>query len=236
MLSKNFFDFYPRFYATSNTTPFPNRLNNRYVALIYNNRHLIEGSSILDLASHDGRWSFAAIKTGAKYVVGIEAREYLVDNAIKNMETYAIAKSRYQFIIGDIHSELKKLSPRNFDIVFCFGFFYHTIHHAALLSDIQRLKPKYLILDTGVSSSNLPIIEVKEEDSESEPMAIRGEYDYNNLALIGIPSRSALELLLRHFGFKYTYIDWHSLGITNWEYIDDYFNGSRVSVIAERAY
>lgn len=55
-----FFDTYPRFYETSTTGPISNRLNKRYRALIEANEAIICGKSVLDLASHDGRWSFAS--------------------------------------------------------------------------------------------------------------------------------------------------------------------------------
>jgi len=65
-MTGRFFDTYPQFYRTSNTAARPDRLNDRYRAIIDFNRGIIQGSTILDIASHDGRWSFAAIKSGAR--------------------------------------------------------------------------------------------------------------------------------------------------------------------------
>ena len=48
-----FFDEYPRFLETSRTGPGLDRLNARYTALIHENRELIDGATVLDLASHD---------------------------------------------------------------------------------------------------------------------------------------------------------------------------------------
>ena len=62
----NFFDDYSAFYKTGQTGIRPKMLNARFHALIENNKEIIKNSTILDLASHDGRWSFAAIKNGAK--------------------------------------------------------------------------------------------------------------------------------------------------------------------------
>ena len=81
-----FFDDYPEFFKTSSTGSFPNRLNNRYTALIEFNKAIINNSSILDLGSHNGTWGFAAIKNNAVRVLGIEGREQLVKNAYRNME------------------------------------------------------------------------------------------------------------------------------------------------------
>ena len=86
-----FFDGYPAFYQSSRTGSHPNRLNARYQALIESNRDIIEGGRILDIASHDGRWSFAALHAGAEHVVGIEARSGLVERATEAMDTYGIS-------------------------------------------------------------------------------------------------------------------------------------------------
>lgn len=229
----NFFDNYPIFYTTSKTKAFPNRLNNRYVALIESNKKLIENKSILDIASHDGRWSFAALKNGAKYVLGIEGREDLVNNAVNNMKNYQIPNDKFHFIAGDIHNEIKKLEPKSFDTVFCFGFFYHTMNHYDLLDQIRRLSPENLILDTVISKSKSSIIEVKEEDSNVEMYAIKNA-EYNNInVLVGHPSKKAMELMLKNFGFEYQYYDWHDGRISDWKDLESYKNKGRVTLVAK---
>ncbi len=135
-----FFDAYPLFYSTSINAP-RNRLNKRYRAIIEANDAIIRGKSVLDIASHDGRWSFAAHKAGARYVLGIEAREYLVQNARQNLREYQVPEQQVQFVRGDVFEELDRLDPGTFDTIFCLGFFYHTMHHMLLLNKIARLRP-----------------------------------------------------------------------------------------------
>ena len=93
----HFFDSFPVFYDTSSTGSSPNRLNSRFGALIQSNKNIIKNSTILDLASHDGRWSLAALKNGAAKVFGIEAREELVKKSYENMERYKISKKSFNF-------------------------------------------------------------------------------------------------------------------------------------------
>src|SRR4249919_1385884 len=76
-----FFDDYPRFAETSRTAASMDRLNLRYEAIFAENRDILDGARVLDIASHDGRWSLAALATGARSVVGVEARPGLVANA-----------------------------------------------------------------------------------------------------------------------------------------------------------
>ena len=50
-------------------------MNERYEALFASNRDIFDGARVLDLATHDGRYSFAALKTGAAHVTGVEVRQ-----------------------------------------------------------------------------------------------------------------------------------------------------------------
>lgn len=228
---KGFFDSYPEFYKTSRTNSAPNRLNSRYLALISSNTDIIRDCSILDLASHDGRWSFAAIKNGASKVMGIEARKELVEGSIENMKKYQVDEKKYLFIHGDVIDEIKTIQPNTIDTVFCFGYFYHTLNHFILLSEIRRIKPKSLILDTGISAFKESVIEVIEEDSEDPRMAVKC-YD-NRYVLTGMPSKSALELMLRNMGFSFQYYNWNDGKIQNWYDIEEYRTGGRVSLVAK---
>src|SRR3990170_6442773 len=56
-----FFDQFPRFYETSQTFAYPSRLNLRHEAIFGENQDIFEGRRVLDIASHDGRWSFASL-------------------------------------------------------------------------------------------------------------------------------------------------------------------------------
>ena len=85
-----FFDQYDRFYTTSQTSPFPHRLNGRHQAIIARNASIISGKRVLDIASHDGRWSFAALQAGAAHVTGIEPRRELIANAHETFAHYGV--------------------------------------------------------------------------------------------------------------------------------------------------
>jgi len=228
---KHFFDQFNEFYKTSKTGSFPNRLNNRYLTLIDKNKHIIENSSILDLGSHDGRWSFASLKNNAYKVLGIEANPELVKNCITNMEKYGISKDRYSFVVGDIFQKIKEIKTKTIDVVFCFGVFYHILNHMQLLSEIKRLEPRYLFMDTRIDSSQFPIIRLKVENSFKESTGIETSNDHTVLA--GIPSKLALELMLTDFGFEISYYDWAKSGINNWQHLEDYQKNIRISVVAK---
>ncbi len=229
----HFFDSFPVFYDTSSTGSSPNRLNSRFGALIQSNKNIIKNSTILDLASHDGRWSLAALKNGAAKVFGIEAREELVKKSYENMERYKISKKSFNFLTGDIFDEIDKLKPKEFDIVFCFGIFYHIMDHLLLISKIKNLQPKYLILDTNVEVSDKPVIFMREESAVLEGDPVPNVLIKNKKYIMGRPSKSALSMMLRYAGFDYKYYNWKNSGITNWENIETYRDEKRLTVVAK---
>ena len=145
-----FFDEYPLFFETSDTLPFPNRLNNRYEALIGRHRDILKGASVLDLASHDGRWAFAALKTGAGRVVGLEGQQVLVEETERTFKTYGVDASTYSFVQGDLFETVRDLPTGTFDVVLCFGFLHMHNRHFEMLHQVQRLAPEYLIMDVWV--------------------------------------------------------------------------------------
>ena len=102
-----FIERFPRLLQTSRTGLVPARLNKRYTLLIDNNRDLLTGKRILDLASHDGRWSLAALDVGAAHVTGIESRAHLVEHAQANCLAYGIDSGRYRFLHGDVFDALR---------------------------------------------------------------------------------------------------------------------------------
>jgi 16S rRNA G966 N2-methylase RsmD len=231
-----FFDLYPRFYQTSTVGPDKGeRLNERYRALIKPNEEIIRGKTVLDLAAHDGRWSFAALQAGARHVTGIEVRAYLVDSANASVREYGIQENRYRFIVGDVFDQIDQVPTDSIDTVFCFGFFYHTPHHMLLLSKIHRVNPKHLILDTEIDESTTDyVVRFRKEKIAREANSLIGQPGDPLHAFVGKPSRSALETMLTSYGWTFSYYDWHRAGIKNWHGMRDYRDGRRVTLVATR--
>ena len=144
-----FFDRFDRFYSTSRTSPWPERLHARYQAIIQENLDLLRDQRVLDIASHDGRWSFAALKAGCTHVTGIEAREHLVLNARTTFEHYGVDRAKYEFVLGDVFASLKE-GRYQANTVLLLGFFYHVNRHVELAALISGVGAKHIILDTAV--------------------------------------------------------------------------------------
>jgi hypothetical protein len=227
-----FFDGFPRFLETSETAAHRGRLNLRYEAIFAENRDIFAGARVLDIASHDGRWSLAALKTGAAEVVGIEARDELVDAARENLEHYA-GGSGHRFLAGDVFEVLAR-ERIEADVVLCLGYLYHTLRYNELMRRVQAIGPRHLVVDTTVlPGRQAPVVRLRREPAGPQKNAVEDAYSVGGRTLVGWPSVPALELIMDTYGFAPEhYSDWGSLLRDNPELhddVDDYAEGRRVT-------
>jgi hypothetical protein len=223
---RHFFDAYPRFVETSETGPWLDRLNARYVALIHENRARIEGARVLDLASHDGRFTFAALRAGAERVVGIEHDPRLVRAATEHLAHYGVPRERYEFVAGDLFECIRKSGPC--DVVFVFGILYHVNDHMRLLTELAHLDARTMIFDTNVSTRPGAVIELR------APMA--GSPPPPGSQIEGWPTRAALEAMWSSFGWTYEFYDWQASGMADHSKLDDYAGGRRLTAVVTSDY
>jgi predicted RNA methylase len=231
----DFFSEYPRFFATSRTGAEPERLNRRYHVLIERNADLIRGRRILDIASHDGRWSFAALKAGAAHVTGIETRQHLVSNAIETFTHYSVPDDRYSFLCGDLFEEARNLTGE-FDTVFCFGFFYHTLRHAEVLMLVRQWNATAVIIDTAIISSSIhdASIRLQKETAHDEGNGLPLAGAASTEIVVGIPTVGAVIMLLDYFGYSAELVNWSEYLRDNLAGVADYANGQRTTIIGRR--
>jgi hypothetical protein len=195
-----FFDNYPAFLETSQTAATLSRLNLRHETMIEPNRDILAGARVLDLASHDGRWTFAAHKAGAAHVTGVEARRPMVRAARQTFKKYDVPKDSYRFVRGDLFAVLAE-ETFDVDVVMCFGFMYHTLRYGELLQGIRRTGAKWLLLDTKVTRDDKPTILVNANITRITANAARDALTNRGQALAGWPSVPALELMLDVYDF-----------------------------------
>jgi hypothetical protein len=228
-----FFEQFPRFYMTSSTAPTTVRLNLRYEAIFGENRDIFAGASVLDLASHDGRWSLAALAAGARSVTGIEARPELVAAATENLGEYGYGADRVRFVTGDVH-EVLNTRDLGADVVLCLGFLYHTLRYNELLHGIRRANARYLIIDTfsPYMMGPVPGVNVITEDAGEEGKAVASAYTHGSLVLVGRPNLAAIQVMLAAYGYRIERLsDWAGLLRDNPAATDcdDYKNQKRIT-------
>lgn len=234
-----FFDDYPAFLESSSTAASLRRLNYRHRAIIESNVTFLRDANILDIASHDGRWSFAALRAGAKHVTGIEARPELVKRGTANMDLYGVERESYDFINGDIFATLSS-SPPQVDVVLCLGFWYHTLRYPELLTGLRRTGTRWLVIDTNVLKARprQPIIRMatNRTDTARESNAAPDPYGHEGRVLVGRPTPAALDLMLDRYGFESSgAYDWRSLlAGERGRSLADYRTGGRVTRVYRR--
>jgi hypothetical protein len=220
-----FFDFLrdnPRYAATAGSV---SRLNKRHRFLVQPYLADIEGSSVLDLASHDGRWSYALSAAGARSVLGIEGRAEM----IAQYASYPPGpiRDRVEFVQGDVYEELPRLAAegRRFDVVALFGLFYHVMDHYNLLKLIDRLEPRLVIIDSEFFTSADPTVRIAREKTDNNLNSI-AHVPGQSRAPVGFPSRSALEVMAASLGYGVEWADWQSLPPRRRGGVQSYYGGS----------
>lgn len=241
-----FADDYPRFIELSELTPEwqdrrsdrrsaseqRSRMNERYEALFASNRDIFEGARVLDLASHDGRYSFAALKTGAAHVTGVEVRQTLIERAEQAFAFYGQDPDTYRFVRGDLFEVLAR-EEFDVDVVLCFGFLYHTYRHTELMYRLHNMAPRHLIVDTMVTRDTERTLRViRERDVEDIRSAAQDAYSVGPVLVLR-PSVPALQMLLRAYGFDIeSMYDWKGrlADRPSVPGVDGYAKGTRVTV------
>jgi SAM-dependent methyltransferase len=234
MSDSDFCDLYPRFLETTETVPSRSRLNSRWRAIIGWNREILTGRRVMDLGSHDGRWSFAALKAGAAHVIGVEARPHLAEKAAENFKYYGATASSYEMRTGDAVEALRATKAGTIDVLLCLGFFYHTMEHMRIVLEARRIGVEYIVIDTGISGAKEPIVALIFESVSDT----RNSIDYGSTGseriLVGAPSRSGLGAMLEYAGYGVEYFDWRHNRVDDWKDLPDYAADLRVTARACR--
>jgi 2-polyprenyl-3-methyl-5-hydroxy-6-metoxy-1,4-benzoquinol methylase len=202
------------------------RLNNRHRLLIDPFQPWIKGARVLDLACHDGRWSYALAAAGADEVLGIEARHELIDR----FEHFPDApfKSRVKLHCEDMFAALEDMAARGerFNVVTLFGIFYHIMDHYRLLNLIRRLKPKIIIIDSELIMVDNALIQVLTETTDN-PLNAAPEHDHQTRIAVGVPSHRAVEFMAETLDYEVSWLQSGLLLGDECEGMHDYFRPGR---------
>ena len=235
-----FFDDHPRFLETSTTANNAGRLNMRHTAMFESNQRIFPGARVLDIASHDGRWTMAALKLGAAHVTGIEVMPDMVKHAEETFAHYDVDPSTYRFINDDVFDVLGDAAAHQIevDVVMCLGFMYHTLRYQELLSGVRALRPKHFLIDTAVILEKRPLVKLNLEDVSKQSAGDDHTFTHEGHLVTGRPSVSALELLLAANGFDIVdRFDWPAFLSTrpNARVVASYAAGKRVTWLCSPA-
>lgn len=200
-----------------------NRMNARFRVFMEPLQKEIAGCRVLDLASHDGRWSYAVLKLGASHVTGIEGRRDLIDKG-RHLFARAEFNERFEFIAGDIFEVMPELRKqgRSFDAVLCLGVFYHVMDHFRLIRLIRDFSPRLVILDSALIDDEKPYISLETERTDHFLNTI-ARSDYETKSVVGVVSKGGLKMMCSTLGFNVEFLNWNPLDFPNHAGLNDYF-------------
>ncbi|MEL6550499.1 MAG: class I SAM-dependent methyltransferase [Pseudomonadota bacterium] len=219
----NPFDFIPSLEGYDEGPTGAHRLNRRYDMIVAPFKAELSDARVLDLASHDGRWPYALAHAGAREVVGIEARQALIDRFAAFPDN--AAKGRVRLQQGDIFAGMEELvaAGETFDVVAVYGIFYHITEHYRLVLLAQALKPKLIIIDSEfIVASDGPIVRfMREETSNALNTVARAEG--REVELVATPSMRLVDVFGEVTGWSTEWIDWDVLPVEERAGLGDYF-------------
>ncbi len=220
------FDFLRRLppYEDNDTTI--HRLAQRHRLIIDPFAPQIEGARVLDLAAHDGRWSYALAAAGAREVVGVEARQELIDRFANFPQTDF--KSKVHLHCNDIYAELETRAKagEQFDVVAVYGIFYHIMDHFRLLSLIRQLSPGLVIIDSEFIILDNAMVQILREEV-SNPLNAVTDVPGKTHTVVGVPSRKATGFMADALGFDITWLDHDLILGEDRRGMHDYFRDGR---------
>jgi trehalose 2-sulfotransferase len=209
------------------------RRRDRYEAIIGRNRALFQDARVLDLQCGGGIWSLAALDAGAAHVVGLDSRKKPIETATETFTKYGVETASYQLVKAQVLAELRNYSPGTFDLILCQDS-SADLHF--LFDQLQRLKPKHVILDTAITKRKPPVVVFKTTTFKLRDQRVTAPAKKARrriASIVAIPNDAAINMLCEQFGFSCNVVDWHGLGITNWVGVTDYENDRRRTYVLE---
>jgi hypothetical protein len=198
------------------------RLNKRHPFLVSQFSADILDARVLDLGAHDGRWSYAIAAAGAAQVTAIEARASVAARLDAFPDT--TLKSRITMRVSDVFAGLEEAvaAGERYDVVAVFGLLYHVMDHFRLLLLVHQLQPKLIIIDSDFIKQQGALIRLVREDTDNDLNAAP-QTAGQKVAVKGVPSRAALDLMAQALGYGLTWSDWGALPPEQRAGVQDYY-------------
>jgi len=158
--------------------------------LVAANGGSLRGKRVLDIACNSGFWSIQCALLGAD-VVGFDARKELIEQA--NLLKSIVGINNAEFRVMNFEDMNPISLDGRYDIVLNLGVLYHLPSPIEAINETLSMSRHYVLLDTAVARSELPIVSYRWE----EPDDIRNTI---NAGIVAYPSSAAINLILSHLG------------------------------------
>jgi 2-polyprenyl-3-methyl-5-hydroxy-6-metoxy-1,4-benzoquinol methylase len=217
-----FFDFIADMEAYRDHNQPVARLNARQAMIVQPFADEIRGARVLDLAAHDGRWSYALAGAGAAQVVGVEARQELIDifPSFPDADLRARVELRCNDLYDEIDSEARK--GVTYDVVAVYGILYHLMDHFRLFQALRKLGPKLVIVDSEFMRRPGPMIQLVKERTDNVLNAAP-QIEGQKVAVKGVPSFKAMEVMAEVLDYRIDWVDWEAVPEGRRKGVMDYY-------------
>jgi hypothetical protein len=207
-------------------------LNARVENLLGNHLDSIKGKRVLDMASHIGTFSYAALQMGAEFIQGVDTEKRTVEKCMELFNTQKLDGEKYKFEVRDAFDLLENAPENSWDTIFCFGMLYYTTEPLRLLKLMRKAARDCILLDTFTAAyaaiqgkDALGIYPLMNDDTLKLPMMITSrtqadkkdyqlpqsfEQNGKQLSLTTFPTQSLLEIWFESLNMSYQLLDWSS--------------------------
>ncbi|MGE0708812.1 MAG: class I SAM-dependent methyltransferase [Planctomycetota bacterium] len=136
------------FHRTSTVGNALDRLNYRFETCFEPVRDRLAGARVLELGSHDGRFTWAVLEhLGAAHVTGLERDRAAIAHAEASLAALGVAPERFRFVAGEVEDTLPLEPPGAYDAVLNTGFLYYVHDPAGLLAALRALGAVFMLFD-----------------------------------------------------------------------------------------
>ena len=175
----------------------------RFRYIIHDNLSAIKGKKVLDVGCHLGYMSLFCLYNQCSSVTGVNIRitELEIAGEICEVAGY----KNFNFLNQDIYDiEKMRLLYQTHETAIISGLIYHINNHYQFFESLSvDTALTDLIIESEITTTSEPSITWKSENGNANT---NGFYQKNEKILVGVPSQSAIELMLTHFGWEITQI------------------------------
>jgi len=147
---------------------------------------------VLDVGCNAGFWSLEAHRSGAQYVLGIDARPVHIQQAQLVRDALGISPEQLAFREMSVY-DLSPKSVGKYDLCLLLRVLQHLRSPLLALEKLREVCKAYLVIDVKMVRIDWPVLYLKGEDPDGLLEGIDG--------LAAKPSRSAVKLMLNRSGF-----------------------------------
>ncbi len=153
----------------------------------------LAGKRVLDIGCNSGFWAVQCALLGAREVVGFDIRREMIDQA--NFVKAVAGLNNVRFRVLDFWDMNPETLDGAFDVVLNLSVLFHLPDPLEVLKRTRQMAREYILLETLMCRDDDSVIRLNwREPKDIHHPAATG--------IVAMPSKSAMELMLRHLGFS----------------------------------